>query len=100
MPLAIAINVVLLGALAIVGESRSASHTRVMHLTLDRAMVDPQQILREATDQLPARVVAIVIESVDHVRDITRVSVRHEMDPSSMDENMPDLVRAVADDDD
>jgi hypothetical protein len=101
MSLVIGINVVLLAALAIVDESRNGTHTRVMRLTLDRAMVDPNQILREAADQLPDRVVALVIEAVDHVRDITRISVRHELDSSSMDENMPELVlRGVSDDDD
>jgi len=91
MPLVIGINVVLLAALAIVDESRNGTHTRVMQLTLDRAMVDPDQILREAADQLPDRVVALVIDEVDHVRDITRVSVRHELASSSMDENMPEF---------
>jgi hypothetical protein len=74
------VDIVLVLALAIADESRTRPATRVMQLTLDRAFLDPAQVRREAAGQLPDRVVAIVIDSVDHLRGSTRISVRYELD--------------------
>jgi hypothetical protein len=89
--LVVGIDVVLLAGLALADESRGAPRTRVMHLTLDRAMLDPAQILRDAAEQLPDRVVALVVDDVDHVRDVTRVSVRYQLDVAATGDTWPQL---------
>lgn len=89
--LVVAIDAVLLVGLAIADESRGAPRTRVMRLTLDRAILDPAQIMREAADQLPDRVVALVVDDVDHVRDVTRVSVRYELDVTATGDTWPQV---------
>ncbi|MFL6090003.1 MAG: DUF4956 domain-containing protein [Aeromicrobium sp.] len=80
LTLVIAVNLTLLGALAIADESRRSPSTGVMHVTLHRALVDPERIRDEARDQLPANIVSIVVDSVDHVREITRLTVHYEPD--------------------
>lgn len=99
LELVVGVDVVLLAGLAVADESRSAPRTRVMRLTLDRALLDPAQILREAADQLPDRVVALVVDDVDHVREVTRVSVRYELDVTSTGDTWPQSSLEVLDDD-
>jgi hypothetical protein len=91
LPLVAAIDVVLLAALAIADESRTSPPTRVMRLTLDRALLDPDRIRQEAADQLPDRVVGIVVDSVDHIHDLTRISVRYELDPAASGDSWPQV---------
>lgn len=88
LPLIVAIDVVLLLALAVADESRGGPRTHVMRLTLNRAVLDPAQIRQEFADQLPASVVAVAIDAVDHVRGTTRISVRHELDADNDVERM------------
>ena len=99
--LAIGMDAVLLLALAIADESRDGPKTHTMRLTLDRAILDPAQIRADAAAQLPERVVALVIEDVDHLRDTTQIAVRYEVDPSEADGTWPENLiepEAVADD--
>jgi len=79
------IDAVLLAALFVVDESRRSTPTQVVKVTLDRAILDPDQIQREAAGQLPQHVVSVSIDEVDHVRDLTRISVRHGLHPSGKD---------------
>jgi hypothetical protein len=89
LPLVVAIDAMLLLALAVADESRGGPRTRVMRLRLDRAVLDPARIRQEFADQLPTGVVAIAVDAVDHVRGTTRISVRHEVDPDHEVEPWP-----------
>ena len=76
----LSVDVVLLLGLWMTDNTRSRPATRIMRLTLDRACVDVATVRRLLSDQLPERIVSLAIDDVDHVRDLTRVSVRHEVD--------------------
>lgn len=75
------VDVLLVAVLAVADESRTRPHTRVMRVTLDRAYLDGSLIRDDAAHQLPAGIIDLVVEDVDHVRDTTRVSVRYRLDP-------------------
>jgi hypothetical protein len=73
----IALDVLLLAAMWIVDESRSGAPTRVMRLTLDRAVTDPHTIRELLHERLPTDPVSVVVDEVDWVRETTRISVRY-----------------------
>jgi hypothetical protein len=93
------IDVLLLLGLWITDETRSRPATRVMRVTLDRACVDPTTVRTLLVDQLPGRIVSLAIDEVDHVRDITRVSVRHEVDDTWQEDPMAGVLTREGDDD-
>ncbi|MGZ4437903.1 MAG: DUF4956 domain-containing protein [Nocardioidaceae bacterium] len=78
LPLVLLLDVVLLGAIWVVDETRSKTPpTRVMRVTLDRAVRDVAQATAEVRARLDVEPLALVIEDVDLVRETTRVAVRH-----------------------
>lgn len=99
LPLVVGIDIVLVVALAIADESRSSGATRVMQLTLDHAMLDPDVIRSKAAHQLPGRLVALKINDVDHVRDLTHVSARYEIDVDTADAWPSNTLEDAHDDD-
>jgi hypothetical protein len=74
--LVLALDVLLLAAVWVADESRSVVPTRVMRLTLDRVLTDPQALEAELRDRLGLEPLSIAVEDVDLVRETTRVSVR------------------------
>jgi hypothetical protein len=78
--LAITLDVVVLGAMWLVDDSRSRPVTRVMRMTLDRAVVAPADVHAEVQRRLGRAPVAVLVEHVDYVRETTTVAVRHEID--------------------
>jgi hypothetical protein len=67
----------------IADDSRSEPATRVMRLTLDHLVLDPDQAQRELEDRLSATILNVVIDDVDFVRETTRVSVRYIVEDST-----------------
>jgi Domain of unknown function (DUF4956) len=76
----VVLDVAVLAAVWLTDESRRTPPTRVMRITLDRAVTDADEARAEVALRLSVVPVGIVIEDVDFVRDTTRVSVRHELD--------------------
>ena len=75
----VALDVLILAALWVTDESRKATPTRVMRLTLDRAVTDPEDVRVDLEARMSGHVVGFVIDDVDYVRETTRVSVRYEL---------------------
>ena len=75
----VALDALILAALWVTDESRKATPTRVMRLTLDRAVTDPEDVRVDLESRLSGRVMGFVIDDVDYVRETTRVSVRYEL---------------------
>ena len=67
----------------IADDSRSEPATRVMRLTLDHLVLDPEQVRVELEGRLSSPILSVVIEDVDFVRETTRVSVRYIVDEST-----------------
>ena len=76
----VVLDVVVLVAVWLTDESRRTAPTRVMRITLDRAITDADEVRAEVAQRLSMTPVGVVIEDVDFVRETTRVSVRHELD--------------------
>jgi hypothetical protein len=76
------LDVVVLAAVWVTDDSRRSRGTRVMRVTLDRALTDAEEIRAELVQRLSVVPVSVAIEDVDFVRETTRVSVRHEIDDS------------------
>jgi hypothetical protein len=74
--LVLALDGLLLAAIWVTDESRSVAPTRVMRLTLDRVLTDPEALDAELRDRLGLDPLSIAVEDVDLVRETTRVSVR------------------------
>ncbi len=72
------LDLVILVAVWLVDDSRRSMPTRVMRMTLDRALVEPAAVHAEVARRLGSEPVAVVVESVDFVRETTVVAVRHE----------------------
>jgi hypothetical protein len=72
----IALDVVLLVAIWLTDESRSTTPTRVMRVTLDRAIVDADALAAAVLDRLGHQPLGLTVDEVDFVRDTTRVRVR------------------------
>ena len=67
----------------IADDSRSEPATRVMRLTLDHLVLDPEQVRVELEGRLSLPILSVVIDDVDFVRETTRVSVRYIVDEST-----------------
>lgn len=82
LAIVVALDVVVLVSLWVADETRTARPSRVLRVTLDRAVTDPVEIRRLLEERLGSSVVVtgIAVDDVDLVRDTTRVSVRHEID--------------------
>ncbi|MFL6133237.1 MAG: DUF4956 domain-containing protein [Nocardioidaceae bacterium] len=77
LALVVALNVVLLGAVWLVDDSRSSAPTQVMRMVLDRALTEPAQVRAAVARRLGSAPVSVAVEDVDFVRDTTRVIVRY-----------------------
>jgi hypothetical protein len=78
-----ALDAVLLGAVVLVGAGGGARSTRVLRLTLDRAVTEPADLRRIVAERFaatPLSVTGIVIDELDLVRDTTRIAVHHVVD--------------------
>jgi hypothetical protein len=69
--------VLLLGAVWLVDESRTAEPTQMMRMVLDRALTRPAEVRDEVARRLGAAPVSVAVEDVDFVRETTRVVVRY-----------------------
>ena len=74
--LVIALDVVLLVAIWLTDESRVTRPTRVVRLTLDRAITDPEEVGAEVRERMGVEPVGLAVDDVDFVRETTRVRVR------------------------
>lgn len=79
--LVVLLDVVLLAAVWLVDDSRVRPQTRVMRVTLDRAVVEPGDVRLEVERRLGRAPLAVSVEQVDFVRETTVVAVRHEVEP-------------------
>jgi Domain of unknown function (DUF4956) len=77
LALAVGLDVLLLGAVWLVDESRTAQPTQVMRVMLDRALTSPSEVSAEVAVRLGAAPISVAVEDVDFVRDTTRVVVRY-----------------------
>jgi hypothetical protein len=75
--LAVCLDVLLLGAVWLVDESRTAQPTQMMRMMLDRAMTQPSEVSAAVALRLGAVPISVKVEAVDYVRDTTRVVVRY-----------------------
>ena len=78
----VGLDLVILAAVWVTDESRSAPATTVMRVTLDEVVTEPDQLRAEVRRRLAVEPVSVVVEDVDFVRETTRVSVRYETDDS------------------
>lgn len=74
------LNVLVLAAVWLVDDSKTRTPTRVLRMTLDRALADPDQVRAEVATRLGYPPIAVVVEQVDFVRETTVVAVRHEVE--------------------
>jgi hypothetical protein len=79
--LAVVLDLVLLVTVWLVDDSRARPQTRVMRVTLDRAVVEPGEVRLEVERRLGRPPLAVSVEQVDFVRETTVVAVRHEVEP-------------------
>jgi len=79
--LAVVLDIVLLATVWLVDDSRARPQTRVMRVTLDRAVVEPGAVRLEVERRLGSPPLAVSVEQVDFVRETTVVAVRHEVEP-------------------
>lgn len=80
LTLVVVLNVLVLAALWVVDDSKTRTPTRVLRMTLDRALVRPAEVRAEVAARLGHDPIAVVVEEVDFVRDTTVVAVRHEVE--------------------
>ena len=78
--LVVLLNVLVLGAVWLVDDSKTRVPTRVLRLTLDQALTHPDDVRAEVTRRLGRPPIAVVVEQVDFVRETTVVAVRHEVE--------------------
>ncbi|MEO6606785.1 MAG: DUF4956 domain-containing protein [Aeromicrobium sp.] len=77
--LVVVLNVLLVIVVAVTDDSRSRPATRVMRVTLDHVVLDPELARVELSEKLAVPVVTVVIDDIDMVRETTRVSARYEV---------------------
>jgi hypothetical protein len=77
LTLVVALDIVLLGAVWLIDDSRSSAPTQVMRMVLDRALTQPALVSDEVAARLGSAPVSVAVEDVDFVRDTTRVVVRY-----------------------
>jgi hypothetical protein len=80
--LAVVLDALLLGAVWLVDESRTAQPTQLMRMTLDRALTGSAEVNAEVAARLGAAPLTVAVEDVDYVRDTTRVVVRYAVSES------------------
>ena len=90
LALVIALDIVLLGAVWLVDDSRSSAPTQVMRMVLDRALTEPAQVSAAVARRLGSAPVSVAVEDVDFVRDTTRVIVRYTIDEADAAPAWPD----------
>lgn len=78
--LVVVLNVLVLSAVWLVDDSKTRIPTRVLRLTLDQALVRPEDVRAEVARRLGHDPIAVVVEQVDYVRETTVVAVRHEVE--------------------
>jgi hypothetical protein len=78
--LVVILNVLVLAAVWLVDDSKTRTPTRVMRMTLDRALVGTEAVRDEVARRLGHAPIAVVVEQVDFVRDTTVVAVRHTVE--------------------
>jgi len=74
--LVVALDVVLLVAIWLTDESRLTRPTRIVRLTLDRALTDAEEVGAAVRERTGIEPVGLTVDEVDFVRDTTRVRVR------------------------
>ena len=80
LALVIALDAVLLVAIWLTDESRSSRPTRIMRVTLDRALTDTEAVTEAVRERLGFEPTGLTVDEVDFVRDTTRVRVRVAVD--------------------
>jgi hypothetical protein len=78
--LVLVLNALVLAAMWLVDDSKTRVPTRVLRLTLDRALTRPDDVRAEVSRRLGHDPIAVVVEQVDFVRETTVVAVRHEVE--------------------
>ena len=76
LALVVALDAVLLVAIWLTDESRVTRPTRIVRLTLDRALTDAEAVTAEVRERMGIEPVGLTVDDVDFVRDTTRVRVR------------------------
>ena len=76
LALVVALDAVLLVAIWLTDESRVTRPTRIVRLTLDRALTDTEAVTAEVRERMGIEPVGLTVDDVDFVRDTTRVRVR------------------------
>lgn len=81
--LIVAIDTLLLIAVAVVDDPASHRPTRLVRVTLDRVYQDQEAVHADVAARLGAQPLSVTVEEVDYVRETTRVSVRFPLrDPA------------------
>jgi len=78
--LVVALDAVLLVAIWLTDESRVTRPTRIVRLTLDRALTDQEAVTVQVRERMGIEPVGLTIDDVDFVRDTTRVRIRVAVD--------------------
>ena len=78
--LVVALDAVLLVAIWLTDESRVTRPTRIVRLTLDRALTDQEAVTVQVRERMGIEPVGLTIDDVDFVRDTTRARVRVAVD--------------------
>ena len=76
LALVVALDAVLLVAIWLTDESRVTRPTRIVRLTLDRALTDTEAVTAAVRERLGSEPIGLTVDEVDFVRDTTRVRVR------------------------
>jgi hypothetical protein len=82
LALVVFLDVILLGVVWLVDDSRTSATTQVMRMVLDRALTAPAEVSAEVASRLGAAPVSVAVEDVDYIRDTTRVVVRYTVEES------------------
>jgi hypothetical protein len=96
--LVVFLDAILLGAVWLVDDSRTAAPTQVMRMVLDRALTAPAEVTAEVSARLGAAPVSVSVEDVDYIRDTTRVVVRYTVEESQAAPPSPGTVGTDDDD--
>jgi hypothetical protein len=100
--LIVAIDVLLLIAVALVDDPSAHRPTRVVRVTLDRVYRDPEAIRLDVAARLGAPPLSVAVDEVDYVRETTRVSVHFPVQdpagaevPEEIDPDAPHSLRTA-----
>ena len=78
-----AVNLGLLLVVWVADDTRSKPASRVMRLTLERAVTDPRDVKADVAARLSVDVLSVVIEEIDFVRETTLVTVLYVAGPGA-----------------